>query len=89
MYTILESRPEVTAEETGVKKMIRCDDPLDWPQRHPNPNKESSPIRRCFFLSMPQDAAICVSFILDFFYTFIGILISLSKNALHHVPKKN
>ena len=33
MYTILESRTEVTAEQTGFRKMSRCDDPLDWPFR--------------------------------------------------------
>ena len=57
MYTILESRPEVTAEETGVRMMSRCDDPQIGLKDNPNSNNESSPSRCCFFSSMTQEAA--------------------------------
>ena len=88
MYTILESRLEVTAEETGVKKMIRCDDPLDWPRRQPQSQQRELANQTLFLLKYaPRSCDLCV-FYFNFFFTFIGILIILSKNAFHHVPKK-
>ena len=66
MYTILESRPEVTVEETGVRMMSRCDDPLDWPQRQPQFQQRELAQQMLFLLK--HDPRSCVS--LECYFNF-------------------
>ena len=72
MYTILESSPEVTAEETGVKKMIWCDDSLDWPQRQPQSQQRELANQTLFLPKYaPRSCDLC-----EFYFNFFILLLA-------------